>query len=412
MSGPPHPYPASSTPLAAFSDPSGVSGIFILTHVVEGSKGHREARWTTTMAKTDYRLSSDVEIANTPLSGLIGGSAEETQVFGRVYMSTTGEFLVPNEWLAERLSDIGFKEHYIPPEPSDLRAYHRAMGRLIDPEHEEAKVEGRRVNFRLTEGDDRQYLLRADVFRSREERGSEVGKEESFTIGVFDYVADTGSDGVIADRLRIVAGEDLENVPILRDSWEIFVLRAQSLIQKCKTHNTGKDLQNFMSYFNNHWSQAVKVRHGGGAYFIPESEAHLIEGLAEVYTEIDEEYKETSMFHTEIRTFPVFDDKDGDHAAMIERAVQERLEDTVEGAVDSAWEVVQRQLEDGEVVRQAVKEALDGVEDAKFTADTYNNLLNVELAVRRSLEQRLTSIPPEERKHIEEALYDRFGDDV
>lgn len=348
----------------------------------------------------DKRLDQDIDAERERLSDEVDGDPNDVEILGYATMYTVGDVLVPRDWLVNRARDLGIPDYVTPSEPRPSSAYKRAMGRLIedtngdgserrhivaprldDPE----QMRAHKVDLSVKEGDGKVRHLYVEVFFPEEESKQEGGKWDKHHLGQFDYNAD-------AQRPTAIKDDDLDEGQLLFPLWEEFRERAYDLFDMMKVHYNGHDVRQMMYYSTRDYTNSV-VKLRRSVYLFPAGLSEFVKNMQTLYDEINTEFK-TKGDPVAVRTIPVLNTDD--KKEWVEHAVQQAMTETVDKALEEAWE----QFADDSTADEVVKTIKENLLDGEETAEVYNSLLEAQLDVEEMLKERREELANEDREDI------------
>lgn len=363
------------------------------------------------MAK-EATIDSGMTVQRRDLSAVLGADdTEDAEVLGRAMTYTTGEVLVPRDWLLDRCDDLDVPEQIVPSQPTPHSAYKRAQARLVTSNTQNGykrtdrrfvDIPGQdggpfRVELELKSGSGYNVNhLRADVFFPADVVGEEGGRWDTHQLGTFNYDKDTQS--TVATKA--------DGCPdALADLWDEMQARAKRLHDDMREHHTGDDLRHmvYLEMILNSpegWPDIIPLNDRGGLYFIPEGPlVDVIESMATIYREA-RQFKDGGA-EMAINTLEVMDSDD--KREWVRQSVEKSLEKMVDDVLDEAWEA----LDEGDTAQEVVDTIVDRVEGEGGTqAEQYNNLLQAQLDVEAMLKQRATATDDADKEEIIENAMD------
>lgn len=355
------------------------------------------------------RMKSNVQVNSVPLDA-VSDAGEDAEVLGFAVMSTTGEVVVPRDWLEEQWDEYDLPEEIMPSETWNSSAYKRAMFHLLDQGNDEKFIDtsaGRqKVTFDTKDGGSNQKHVLANVWfdddhPNADQLDIEAGGEwRQTTLGVTDYSAEE-------QDVRITQRIDDEHP--LADVWQDLVARIRELFETHKVSHNGDDMRDVLYDFTRYYSDSIPLRDGGAVYFVPSNEKDTIEALAEIWDKMDDEFKLRGR-ETEIQTIPVVSDTE--RKELVEKraakVVREEIDRVLEDAFDNLEDPDDETPE--EEIVGTIEEALS---DHSQTADVYNALVDARIDIREVLQDFASDVSSEARQDlIEETLKRIDGDDV
>lgn len=343
------------------------------------------------MSASTRSLGDDIKAGRKELSAVTETEEEEAEILGFLTYSTTGDVLVPRDWLQEELDAEGLPDWLMPNEVWPSSAYKRAMSRLIDNGWEESWLNGLRVEYELREGDGNVRHLTAHIFYPEEKIGEEGGRWKQEDIGFFNYNADS-------QNLTWTALVNENDEPVLYEEWKRFVGRAQGLFEKMKKHHTGQDMRTVLYDIRKDHTNAIPMRDGGAVYFFP---AHLdseIEALSDIWARMNL-HKERGK-RCEVAPFPVVDDEK--RREIIQTRAEELIQEQVDEAIEAGIETLQEAEE--ETAADIARGVVDELAETTSLAEEHSQLLEARLSVKRHIQDWLDALEDEKRELVEEVL--------
>lgn len=356
----------------------------------------------------EARMNSNVEVNQVPLDA-VSDADEDTQVLGFAVMSTTGELVVPREWLQAQWDEYDLPEEIFPSETWNSSAYKRAMFHLLDNGRDETTAKtsaGKQsVSLDVKEGPGNERHVLANIWFSDDHPKAdnldinEGGEWRQTTLGVTNYDADE-------QDVRLTQRIDEEHP--LAEVWDDVTTRIRDLFETHRVSHNGDDMRDVLYDFVRYYSDSIPLRDGGAVYFIPANEKDTIEALAEIWDKMDEEFKLRGR-RTEIQTIPVVSDSEREE--MVERratkVVREEIDRVLEDAFDTADDPDDDTPED-----EIVATIEDALGDHARTADVYNSLVDAKIEVREVLEDFASEVSNEARQDLIEATLESLDEDA
>jgi hypothetical protein len=330
-------------------------------------------------------------------------SAEDNadEYIGNLVFSTTGDVLVPRDWLREQWDALELSEKYFPSQTSRWQAYRRTMRRLLDdPEQRiyDANIEGYERSFtnqfeieKSADMGSNVFILYSKTFFPEELIGEEGGDWRRQRIGYFDFFRP--EDGDAPGQMIFHTDMDKEGVHYERAK----ELRgyASTLFRQMQNHHNKSDLQKVIDQVREE-ADAIPIRRA--VHFIPAHYTDLIEGLATVWGGLNEFKQEGE--EVRIETTPVV------NLAAQREMVADRVEKEVRGMVDNIIEeTMEKFAEEAEVTAdETAREILNQLGDSGGMAGTYNQLLQMKLSVKDILKEHQKELGEEQEEIIEKVL--------
>jgi histone H3/H4 len=345
---------------------------------------------------------SQVNIGPKPLGAVEQGEEDNTQEFlGYLVFSTTGDALVPREWLQERWDAVGLPDYLFPKEVSRWSAYRRTMRRLLDdPEQRVYEAYSDEYNqsftnqFELEKSADmgsNVFILYAKTFYPEELIGEEGGDWRRQRIGYFNFYR--GEDDDMPGQL--VFNTDMDPKGVHYEQAKELRTYASDLFQKMQTHHNQSDLQKIIDLMRNR-TNSVPIRRA--VHFVGSHHSDVVEGLSEVWEGINQ-FKEDGE-PVRIETTPVVNLES--QREMIADRVQEQVRDMVD---DIVGETMEQFAEDAETTaEETAREILNQLEESQDISTTYNQLLSMKLSVKDILKEQQEEFGEEQEEIIEKVL--------
>lgn len=347
----------------------------------------------------EKRLDSGVSIEKKQLSAVVGEDGP-TEILGYATIYTVGDVLVPRDWLLDRMNELGLESWMAPKKTRPSSAYKRAMDRVITTENDETRMavsglknnDTLRVELDMRDGGSRyEKHFEASVYFPEDEIGVDGGEWKHHSLGRFDYDKDT--QGII-----VSTKVDESEKPQLYEAWQELVDRAQALMTQMESHHNGQDLRSMAYKLTHNWTNAVPLRDGGAVYFLPAALSETIEGMSQLFEDVNEQYK-TGGKKMAIRTIEVIDTED--KREWIQEQVEEQLDGLVDDALDEAFEMLS---EDDETVESIARTVLGSLQNGDEMAEQYNTLLQAKLDVQEMLEKRKNTLSGDKEEIIDKVL--------
>jgi hypothetical protein len=326
-------------------------------------------------------------------------SLEDNEVIGRAYWSTTGEVIVPQEWLKEQFRKYDLPMYLLPSEPSPWSAYRRTLSYLIQPGYADTfTVDGHDVEVEMRDDEDHanRNFIEAHEFIPASERMDDEGRWKKTDIGMIDYNKEQQAP-MFENR---EGGYRFSNV------WATIVKRCRDLSDELGESYIDADMRNNLLYEAQGSNNSIKLRDGGAVYFVPNMYAGRMEKLSKVWSAMntsDEVRKVGQHGGNEVRitTMPVFDT--ADKMELVERQVKKRLRSDVDEALEKAFNRLSGDTD--ETAGEIVEHVADQLEQASGIEADYNALLQSRLSVEEMLKDELRNLSDvEKRDVVEEAI--------
>lgn len=316
---------------------------------------------------------------------------QEVDYLGHVCWATTGNVIVPREWLVEQFESIPGGESLIPNKKWPSSAYKLACHNLIDASNREMSINGRGVTFRVVDGDSGNYKhLFADVMIPERESGVDGGEIETHKLSTYDYDADTSNPKVyhkVSEEKEALFRQAVIKKSRLMELWETM-----------KESHNGQDLRGVFLDLRDEETNAVPLRHAGAVYFFPAQYSQTVQGLAQVWERLNQ-FKDVGH-PMEIATIPLIDNEG--HRELVERhaerIIQKRIDDVVVERMDELDE------NDDETAQTIAEDIMDDLDDTLDLAEEYSSLLETRLTIKRHLRSWMDDVEGEKDEVIQKLL--------
>lgn len=356
------------------------------------------------MATEKKTLQSAVTIGRTPVTGHVDAeSLDDVEILGYEMFSTTGELVVPREWLVEQFRINGLPEFLLPNPKRPSSAYRLAMQYLLEDEWSEREVNVPGVSgpvsvrFHMEDGNDYIRHVYVNMVYDEDQIGKKGGYVDKIDLGHFNYDRDEQ-----AIRWHTVIPEDKEFHFKL---WRQLIGRAQGLFGQMKVSHTGKDLCRVLLDLVKSRSSAIPLREGGAVYFFPAGYGNYLDGLANIWEELNQ-FK-TDGRKCRIRTLALIDNEN--HRQVVrecaEQEVQNRIDDIVEAGIESLKTSEKKTVED------IAEKIIDDLGSVGKLSDDYGQILETRLSIKRNLEAWADRLEGEQREAIEQVVEQKGLDD-
>lgn len=353
------------------------------------------------------RMKSNVQVNAVPLDA-VSDADEDTEVLGFAVMSTTGELVVPRDWLETQWEQYNLPESIFPSETWNSSAYKRAMFHLLDHGQDEQYVNtsagSQKVSLSIKEGSGNQKHLLANVWfdddhPNADQLDIEAGGEwRQTTLGVTNYDAEE-------QDVRITQRIDDEHP--LSDVWKDLVVRIRELFETHKVSHNGDDMRDVLYDFTRYESESIPLRDGGAVYFVPANEKDTIEALAEIWSKMDEEFKLRGR-DTEIQTIPVV--SDSERKQLVEKRAAKVVRDEIDRVLEDAFETAE-DPDDETPEDEIIASIENALGDHSNTAEVYNALVDARIDIREVLKDFAKDVSSEARQDLIEATLKKLDAD-
>lgn len=351
-------------------------------------------------------LSSDAQVPGQFGPQPIGAVTDEDdveEILGHIMMSTTGDVVVPREWLRERFqSEPGLTLNLMPSPTTQWGAYRRAMRRLIDDEWDEKEIpvetgginQSYQTKFTIENPDDagvNVFNVMANVYFPESEVGVEGGKWNQVDLGHFNFDGEKDSE-----KMTFHTRVDEDEQPILHNQWMKLVGRAKGLWRKMNKSHLGEDLRNVLKRLVRRETNSVAFRNA--VYFIPARHSETLEALHDVWEDLND-FKSSGQ-RCRIITTPVVNTEQ--QRQQVRELAEEKLEGMIDDAIDDAIDRLE-EYED-ESAESVAEHILDEIGDATGFQNEYNQLLKLRLSVERVLEDHYESLEGEKQEIVQSVM--------
>lgn len=352
------------------------------------------------------KLDSDIDVEVEQLSDQYG-SEFEGEVLGYGVMYSAGadyNCLVDREWLLDTAEALNIPDDLLPRRVSPYYAYKRTIKRMQEDWVENMEVEVERkdglgadkhttvVDIRKGDGSN-VWHVSADVLYTEEETDTDGGIWESTDLGYFIYNTDE-------KRLKAHRRDELEEGHELEDLWKATETTAKRYFEEMQEVHHSTDIREMMyKAVNTYTESTIKLRRS--VYLFPAGMGDFLDSMAQLYSEINERFKETGE-PMAIRTFEILNTEE--KRDWIQHKVESTLEDTLDDLLDEAFD----SLDDGETSSEVVEGVIDQLGETDTTAETYSSLLEAEISVEMILEDKKQEIADGKREEMVEAVIDEL----
>ena len=353
---------------------------------------------------TNKRLDIGIDPEKQQLKQALGEDADDPELLGYAVLYTVGSdwnCLVPRDWLLERVNDLGLPEWLAPNKPRPHDAYKRAIKRMREdwldrewlieaPRLDNGIEDDHRVTVDLKEGDGKYHWhVRADVFFDEEECKQEGGKWVQHDLGLISYDVDKG-------YVRAIRDDGLGDDDRLLEVWEEVAKQVTRFYQKMQQTHIAQDIRKMMYYTTRDYTNDV-IQLRRSVYLFPAGMMDFVDKMAQLYSDINEEFK-TKGETVAVRKIEILD------LADKREWIQEKVEETLEENLDSILSEAFEEFDEGEAADEIVKAIKAELEGDVATAETYNALLQAQIDVEQTLENRKQDIANSDHSDIIERV--------
>lgn len=353
-------------------------------------------------------MDENLKIGTREIGTIADDEDNPDEYIGFLKFSTTGEVLVPRDWLLEQWNNHNLPKDILPTQVTNWQAFRRAI-RYVEDDDELLNYEVYNSHYNQTfncrfiveksgEEGSNVFIVYARTFIPEEIIGEEGGDYNQERVGYFNFYRPEDSDGYIVTEEEI--DEDNAHYDALTELFD----ETRKTWHKMKKHHNYSDLQNILTGFRTK-GNAVEVRRA--VYFIPAHLENYLEGLQTVWGELNQ-FKSDGE-EVRIDKSPVINMSE--QRELIESRVHEKLKDIVGEVVG---EIIQ-QWEDSadETADEAANRLLEELQDsgAEEISANYNQLLNARLSVKEILEEQREELGEEAEEVIENVInQEEIGD--
>lgn len=337
----------------------------------------------------------------------VSDAEDNPNVLGFGMMATTGEVLVPREWLESKWDEYNLPESLLPSATWASSAYKRAMFHLLDSGADNRTVSTdagpQRVSLDVKKGSGNERHVLANIWfdddhPSADELDIEEGGEwRQTTLGLTNYDADAQD---------MVSTQRIDEAHPLAAVWEDLESRARELFETHKVSHNGDDMRDVLYDFTRYESDSIPLRDGGAVYFVPAQDLDTIEALRSIWEEMNAEFKAHGR-KTEIQTIPVISDTD--RKELIESRASKVVRDEIDRVLEDAFDDLE-DPDDDTPEDEIVSEIEDALGDHANTAEVYNALVDARINVRDVLEDFASEVADEAREDLVQETISRLED--
>jgi hypothetical protein len=335
--------------------------------------------------------------------GAIADDEEDnpSEVIGFLKFSTTGEVLVPREWLLEQWENHNLPKRLLPTETTNWQAYRRTI-RYLQEQSEYLGYEAFNEHYnrsfdcelnieKSNEHGSNVFLIYARTFLPEEICGEDGGNWNEQRVGMFDFHRPDN------DNLpgRMVTRREIDEDNAHYEQLTKLFQSAREVEQKMQSHHNYNDLQNMLDGFRDVIANAVEIRRS--VYFVPAHHQDALDGLANVWRGMNQ-FKDNGEAMRIDKT-PVVDMQE--QRELVASRVREKLDDTVSQVIRNVFADWEDETAD-EIANRILNDF--GEEGVGDTQSTYNQLLNVRLSIKDLLEDMQNDVDEEKEEVIENVL--------
>lgn len=358
------------------------------------------------------KMSSQVKIGPRPLGAVQENEEDEVSEFlGFLTFSTTGDVLVPREWLLEQWEQYDIPQYLLPKKPSNWSVYRRMKNELlqdVDYKHYQIYSEeyGETFNckFEIEKSDtngSNTYIVYAKTFFPEEIIGEDGGDWRSKRVGKLEfYRPENDMPGQLITDFDEGGKGGMGTVH--EDACRMLGNRARELFNKMQTHHNYGDMNKIIEQFRSN-SNAVAIRRA--VYFIPSHHQETIEGLSRLWKDLNQ-FKDKGE-EMRIETTPVVNIES--QRDMVAQRVKEKVKSLVD---DVVGEMLSKFEEDDEMTADATaREITNQLSETHGLSQEYNTLLSLRMSVKDILEEEREELAEEQAEIVESVINQKSLED-
>lgn len=344
---------------------------------------------------------SNVSIGPKEIGAVQKSDEDDVDEFlGFLKFSTTGDAVVPREWLVEQWEKHELPMKLLPKEPSKWSAYRRAMREVLEDEDlKHYSVYSNEYNRRfdckleMEKSDDAEsnnlFILYANVFFPEEIVGEDGGDWRRTRLAYFDFLRpDDGPEGMTYKA-------EIDDDNIHYDRWMKARARAQRLFGKYQTHHVESDLQTMLQKFRADVN-AVEIRRA--VYFVGNHYQDRIEGFSQVWRAMNQFKEDGEEMRIEKTPVLNLEEQRDLVASRVRETVEEMVGEIVSESIEE-WE-----QEKDKTAEETASDIMEELKESEDLAAEYNQLLRMELSVKNKLEDLMEELTEEQEDIVERVL--------
>lgn len=345
---------------------------------------------------------SNVKIGPKPIGTVEQGEEDNAEEFlGHLVFSTTGDVVVPREWLNEQWEQHNLPDSLFPSETSRWQAYRRAMSRVLEQsDHSHYTVWNDEYDYNFANKFELEhsrdmgsnvFILYAKTFYPEDIIGEEGGDWKTQRIGYFDFFR--GPEGDIPGQLIFNVEEDVEGTVHYEKAKKVRQDASDSF-NRMQTHHNYSDLQKVIDTMRER-TDSVPIRRA--VHFVGSHHSDLVEGFSEVWEGLNQ-FKESGE-KVRIETTPVVNLES--QREMIAERVRENVNNMVENIID---EMMEDFVNDEATVEETSREILNQLGESHDISGTYNKLLSMQMSVEEVLKEQRENFEEEQEQIIQNVI--------
>ncbi len=348
---------------------------------------------------------SQVQIGPRPL-GAVQNNEEDTvsEFIGFLTFSTTGDVLVPREWLLNKWESYDLPNSLLPKKPSNWQAYRRMKNVLLDDvDYKNYQIHideyDRQFNckFHLEKSNEmgsNTYIVYTQTFFPEELIGEEGGDWRTKRVGRLEFYR---PENDMPGQLITNFDEDGDGGmgTVHQKACERLGVRARELFSKMQNHHNYSDINSIVEKLRSN-SNAIPIRRA--VYFIPSHHQETIESLSQLWEDLNQ-FKERGE-EMRIETTPVI------NIESQREMVAERVRAKVESLVDDVvGEMLAKFEDDDELTADATaREITNQLSETYGISQEYNTLLSLRMSVKDILEKQRKELTDEQSNIVESVI--------
>jgi hypothetical protein len=348
---------------------------------------------------------SQVKIGPKPIGTVQDDEEDDVdEVIGFLTFSTTGEALVPREWLLDQWENYNLPNYLLPSSISNWQAYRRMKNDLLeDTEYSHYQVYNdeydRHFNckFELEKSDEmgsNTYIVYSKVFFPEEIIDEEGGDWRSTRVGRMEFFR---PEDDMPGQLITNFDEDGDGGmgTVHEDACKRLGDRARELFKKMQDHHNYSDLQKIIDDFRLD-ANAVAIRRA--VHFIGSHHQDTVEGLSQLWEDMND-WKDHGE-EMRIETTPVINIES--QREMVAERVKQKVNTLVDDIIN---ETMQKFEDDDEMTAEATsREIMNQLAETYDISEEYNSLLSLRLSIKDILEDQREEMKEEQAEIVDSVI--------
>lgn len=329
---------------------------------------------TQTDLAGEEKLDTNVQVGGKDIQA-VTGEDEVENILGWIAIYTVGPaFRVGRSWLEEEANELGIDPKYLPSETSPKRAHTRASNLLVN---ETGGILPAGVEANVERDDYSTFDLEITDRREDETKMEVIGQ----------LIYDSGEVFTQADT----------SDPEMLDIYQQYARAWNELYEEMAESNLGKDIRTMVRDFMTDHTTSVRMREGGAVYFVPAHYEEMLTAFTELMDRINVRWKDRGH-NTGIDVVEVID------SPAKRDMVEEKVRQTMDGAVESLIEDALDELDEEEAANEVVSSLSSELGDIESLAAEHNALLSADISVRQALEDWKDRVRNEQQEELVEKL--------